>query len=240
MKLYYFTLVIRIGPGRGDYLLPPKMESEYTPQMKGDCTCQLLSESAYMTEYILRKMNQEFSFDCRRINLVCTNQPLRNRVLKFESVHEVDIPFDIKYFSYSPEEKQAYLYEVLTEGIQILCSLKGWDYALFEKHLLELRDSGFRVEHDFDGKKCRNGKLTAKLVGVQTMTETTCYVDFYRGRTMLQRSFLRSAEAETVRSSIQVERMEWVDEKTVAVYNYNNTEVYYATLDEQSNGSRVD
>lgn len=50
---------------------------------------------------------------------------------------------------------------------------------------------------------------------------------------MLQRSFLRSAHPETMVSSGQVERMEWVDEKTVAVYNYSNTEVYYATLDEQ-------
>lgn len=157
MKLYYFTLVIHVDSRRGGYLLPPEMESEYTPKMRGDYTSQLLNESAYMTEYILRKMNQEFSFDCRRINLICTNQPLRNRVYDYDSVHEVDIPFDFKYFSYSPEEKQAYLYEVLTEGIKILCSLKGWDYALFEKHLLELRDSGFRVEHDFNGKNVETG-----------------------------------------------------------------------------------
>ena len=32
----------------------------------------------------------------------------------------------------------------------------------------------------------------------------------------------------------QINRMEWVDEKTVAVYNYNDTEIYYATLQEEN------
>ena len=91
-----------------------------------------------------------------------------------------------------------------------------------------------KPRRDFGGKKCRNGKLTAKLFGVHTMTENTCYVDFYRGHKMLQRSFLRTADAEIGRCMVQIDRMEWVDEKTVAVYKYNNTEVYYATLEEDN------
>lgn len=235
MKLNFFTLVLNIGPGNGDYILPPGTALPAVPEAYNNITCQLLAESAYMTEYLMRKMNEEFSFNCRRINLVCTNQKLRNEIIDFESIHMIDIPFDIKYFSLpSLEEKQAYLYDVLTEGIKILCNLKGWDFSLWEKHLLELRKSGFRVEHDFGRKKCKNGTLTAKLFGVQSMTETTCYVDFYKGRKMLQRSFLRTAKQETVRSCIQVARMEWIDEKTVAVHDYFGTEVYYATLQEEN------
>ena len=235
MKLWIFSLLISTGLGNGEYILPPKMEALATPEMSAELLRQLMSESSYMTDYLRRKMNEEFSFDCRRINLVCTNQKLRNKIFNYDSVHEIDIPFDIKYFSLtSLEEKQEYLYDVLTEGIKILCDLKSWDFSLWEKHLLELRNSGFRVEHDFGGKKCKNGKLTAKLFGVHTMTENTCYVDFYRGRKMLQRSFLRTAWAEIGRCMVQIDHMEWVDEKTVAVYNYNDTEVYYATLEEDT------
>ena len=237
MKLYIFSLIISTGPGNGDYILPLEMEAIATPEMRAELKLQLMAESSYMTDYLRRKMNAEFSFDCRRINLVCTNQKLRNKIFNYDSVHEIDIPFDAKYFSLTTiEEKQAFLYDILTDGIKILCDLKGWDFSPWEKHLLELRDSGFRVEHDFGGKKCRNGNLTAKLFGVHTMTENTCYVDFYRGRKMLQRSFLRTAWAEIGRCMVQIDRMEWIDERTVAVYNYNNTEVYYATLQEENLG----
>ena len=235
MKLWIFSLVFCTGRGNGEYILPSEIEATYTPVKNSELLRKLMAESSYMTDYLRRKMNEEFSFDCRRINLNCTNQALREEIINHDSVHIIDIPFDIKYFSLpSLEEKQAYLYDVLTEGIKILCDRKGWDFSLWEKHLLELRNSGFRVEHDFGGKKCRNGKLTAKLFGVHTMTENTCYVDFYRGRKMLQRSFLRTADAEIGRCMVQIDRMEWVDEKTVAVYKYNNTEVYYATLEEDN------
>lgn len=235
MKLWIFSLIITIGNGKGGYIPSPEIEAVATREMRTELSTQLMTESSYMTDYLRRKMNEEFSFDCRRINLVCTNQKLRDKIYNFDSVHEIDIPFDIKYFSLPTlEERQAYLYDVLTEGIKILCELKGWDFSLWEKHLLELHDSGFRVEHDFGGKKCKNGKLTAKLFGVHTMTENSCYVDFYRGRKMLQRSFLRTADAEIGRCMVQIDRMEWVNEKTVAVYNYNNTEVYYVTLQEEN------
>ena len=235
MKLWLFSLVICTGINDGDYILPPEIATSYTPNKNADLLFNLMSESSYMMDYLRRKMNEEFSFDCRRINLNCTNQALRNKIFNYDSVHEIDIPFDIRYFSLpSFEEKQEYLYDVLTEGIKILCDLKDWDYSLWKKHLMELRNNGFRVEHDFNGKKCKNGKLIAKLHGVHTMMENTCYVDFYRGRKMLQRSFLRTADAEISRCMIQIDRLEWVDEKTVAVYNYNDTEVYYATLKEEN------
>jgi hypothetical protein len=235
MKLWIFSLTITIENVNGGYIPSPEMEVMTTREMRTKLAYQLADESSYMTDYLRRKMNEEFSFDCRRINLVCTNQKLRDKIYKFDSVHEIDIPFDIKYFSLPTlEEKQAYLYDVLTQGIKILCDRKGWDFSLWEKHLLELRDSGFRVEHDFGGKKCRNGKLTAKLFGVHTMTENNCYVDFYRGRKMLQRSFLRTTSVDIMLCMDQINRMEWVDEKTVAVYNYNDTEIYYATLQEEN------
>ena len=235
MKLWIFSLIITIENLNGGYIPPSEMEVMTTREMRTKLAHQLTDESSYMTDYLRRRMNEEFSFDCRRINLNCTNQALREKIFNYDSVHEIDIPFDIKYFSLPTlEEKQAYLYEILTEGIKILCDRKGWDFSLWEKHLLELRDSGFRVEHDFGGKKCRNGKLTAKLFGIHTMTENTCYVDFYRGRKMLQRSFLRTTSVDIMRCMDQTNRMEWVDEKTVAVYNYNDTEVYYATLQEEN------
>ena len=220
----------------GCCIVPPEIESVVTPEMCWEYRIQLSAESSYMTEYLRQKMNEEFSFDGHRINLVCTNTKLRNRIMRFDAVQAVDIPFDFKYFSLTTlEEKQSYLADVLTEGIKILCDLKGWDLSPWEKHLPKLRESGFHTEHTFPGKKSPDRKLTAKMFCMQTMTETTCYIDFYRGRKMLQRSFVRTGWADWIRCSwVQIVRMEWIDNRTVAVYNYNDTEVYYATLQEEN------
>ncbi len=258
MKMRAFTLTIAVIHATlenghyifrakdGDYILPlengacivpPEMESVVTPEMCWEYNSQLSDESSYMTEYLRQKMNEEFSFDGHRINLACTNTKLRNRIMRFDAVQEVDIPFDFKYFSLTTlEEKQAYLADVLTEGIKILCDLKGWDFSPWEKHLPKLRESGFCTEHTFPGKKSPNGKLTAKLYCVQTMTETACYVDFYRGRKMLQRTFVRNGWPDWVRcKTVQLDRVEWIDDRNVAVCNYNGTEVFYATVEDPTN-----
>jgi hypothetical protein len=221
----------------GCCIIPPELASVVTPEMCWEYDIQLSAESSYMTEYLRQKMNEEFSFDGHRINLVCTNTKPRNRIMRFDAVQEVEIPFDFKYFSLTTlEEKQVYLADVLTEGIKILCDLKGWDFSLWERHLSKLRESGLCTEHTFPGKKSPNGKLTAKLYCVQTMTETTCYVDFYRGRKLLQRSFVRTGWADWIRcKTVQLDRVEWIDDHNVAVCNYNGTEVFYATVDDPTN-----
>jgi len=239
MKLYYFSLYTNIAtqteadanPKARFCVIPEEISPILTQDMIRDWERQLLAESAHLTEYMMRAMNREFSFDCHRINLLCVSGEPRATVRKDGSLHEMDIPFDAKYFTYPPQQRQAYLYEVLVEGIRLLCMRKEWDFSLFEKHLIALRDGGFYVEHDFDGKKCKNGKLTAKLIGVQTLTETSVYVDFYQGRKHLQRTFLRTAPQETTRSSIYVHHMKWVDDKTVVITDYWDKEPYYATLE---------
>ena len=206
MKLNYFTLVL-------DLCYP------YTDETKGWCS-QLLSESAYMTEYILRAMNSEFSFDCKRINLTCTTTPLRSGIRKFGSVHEVDIPFDLAYFQMTPEEKEQYLYQVLTVGIGLLCKEKQWDYAPFEKHLLALREGNFHVEFYLPKRQCRNGKLMAKVFGVQTMQSATFYIDFFEGRKMILRKPFMVTQTESMLYNFRIAQVEWADERTVVIYDY--------------------
>lgn len=217
------------------------MKLNYLSMVLGNCypineetntwCSQLLSESAYMTEYIMRAMNSEFSFDCKRINLVCTNSSLRKGVRDFDSVHEIDVPFDLAYFDMTFEQKELYLYQVLTDGLRILCEEKRWDFALFEKHLITLHDGGFRVEFYLAKRQCKNKKYLAKVFGVQNMQKAIFYVDFFEGRKLIQRKPLMVTRTESMLYNYRIAHIEWSDHQTVSVYNYPKTELTKVSVD---------
>lgn len=227
MKLYYFTLIIQSW----NIEIPEKLLQVYPSEVIQNWDCQLLNESAYITEYVMRAMNAEFDFDCRRINFVCTNKELRKGIRKFESVHELDVPFQMDYFLYTPEQKQQYLFEVVYKGIQLLCEYKQWDFSLFEKHLIALRDGGFHVEFYLDKRQCRQGNTTAKVFGVQTMTETTFYVDFFQKRKLIARKPLMVTPTDCMRYRYSIDDIAWVNDTTVAVSDFLKRNVFYVSMD---------
>lgn len=228
MKLNYFTLIFQ----KYNANISAEILTSTTEEQRRRWTDTLLRESAYMTEYILRAMNREFSFDCKRINFICTNHPLRDGVRKIGSVHEIDVPFNIEYFFFSDKQKEAYLFEVLYEGLKILCKAKEWDFALFEKHLLSLRDRGFSVEFYLDKKRCKREQTVAIPFGVQTMHETTFYMDFFQKRKLVLRKPLMITRTESMLYNYKIDHMAWIDDNTVAVYDYPETNVVYVNMDD--------
>ena len=209
MKLNYFTMVLTHDTPKTDTL---------------DIWCTrrdlLLRESAYMTEYMLRAMNKEFKFDCARINLVCTEGPLKEGFKNFDGVHEIDVPFDYSYFSLTDvKEKEKYLYRALFEGTKILCKTKIWDFAPFEKHLVQLRDDNFYVDFYHRVKQSPDKKTVAKLYCVQTMAEATFYIDFFVKRKLAQRKLCMVQRTESMLYNFRMNKLVWKDDKTVQVLN---------------------
>lgn len=226
MKLNYLTIVFDKSRNMiPDSILKTTSESE----IDGWCS-QLLSESAFMTEYILRATNKEMRFDCKRINFICTNIEPRIGIRDFESVHELDVPFDIAYFSYSPEKKKDYLFEFLTTGFRILCKIKNWDFRLFEGHLNILRESQYHVEFYLENRQKKNGNTVAKVFGIQTMFEATFYVDFIQKNKLVQRKPLMVTRTESMLYKYYIDHIVWVDSNTVAVYDFMENNVVYVSM----------
>ena len=96
----------------------------YTDDELHSMSIRLSRESAYITDYIKRGADEEFNFNCVRINLACTLPPMRDKIRKFESVHEIDVPFNLDYFSMSPGQKQEYLIDLKNNEGKTVCKSK--------------------------------------------------------------------------------------------------------------------
>ena len=199
---------------------------KYTDDELRSMGIRLRHESAYITDYIKRGANEEFKFNCGRINLACTLPPVKDGIRKFESVHEIDVPFNLDYFSMSPRQKEEYLIEVIEAGLRRFCDAENWDFSVFQKHIDALRSSSNCVGFYVPQKSCRNGQLSAKVYCIQNMTETIYFMDFFFKRTLIQRKFFAVScpMADSYRSNIY--RMEWNDDKTVSIYRYATDQLY--------------
>lgn len=198
----------------------------YTDDELRSMSIRLSRESAYITDYIKRGANEEFKFNCVRINLACTLPPMRDKIRKFESVHEIDVPFNLDYFSMSPGQRQEYLIDVTEDGLKRFCAAEAWDFSVFQKHIDALRADSSCVEFYIPKKSCRNGQLSAKVYCVQNMTETIYFMDFFFKRKLIQRKFFAVSLPLTAFYRSNVYRMEWSDDKTVSVYDYVTDGLY--------------
>lgn len=182
---------------------------------------QLVSESAYMTEYVLREVNKSFSFDCVRINLVCKSDDYQKGKTFFcDSVFMVDVPFSDEYFTYTDHnEKEQYLYSALTEGLKLLCEVKNWDFTVFDNALKSLKENNFKVNFYHKIKQSPDRKTVAKLYCEQTMSEATFYMDFFVKRKLVQRKLCTVTPTAFARYNFRLNQLRWKDEKTVQVIN---------------------
>ncbi|MBQ8287914.1 MAG: hypothetical protein IJX76_03985 [Clostridia bacterium] len=221
MKLYYFTFCLS--------------HIAYTPDENRYYGRILRNESAYLTEYMLRALNTEFKFDCRRINIMCCGEGyVRPKVIESDHVLLLDVLFDIKYFSMTSKEKEQYLFGLLTSSLKKICEFKKWDFSIFEKHLNNLESNGFKVDFYVESKGlCRNGDTVAKIYAEQSMKEIQFYVDFFKKRTFLKRKRIDvTTEPRSMRYNWDVNHIQWIDDKTVAVYSADKTNVVCVSMDD--------
>ena len=221
MKLRYLTLCNNLF----------NKELPYTNNELRQFGVRLQHESAYITDYIKRGANEKFKFNCIRLNLACTIPPMSEKIRKFESVSEIDVPFDMNYFSMTHMQKEQYLIDVTENGLQRFCNCEGCDFSIFKKHIDLLRTNSSSVEFYIPKKTCKKDQLSAKIYCIQNMTESIFFVDFFFKRTLIKRKFFAVSwpTAETYRSNIF--RLEWSDEKTVSIYTWTGELYSQVTLD---------
>jgi len=218
MKLRYLTLC-------------DDLFKEHSPYTKEEMRCfgaRLRQESAYITDYVKRGVNEEFEFDCARLNLCCTLSQPRDNIRKAESVHEIDVPFDMDYFSMTPPQKQQYLIDITENGLQRFCECEGWDFSFFKKHIDLLRSNPSFAEFYIPKKSCRKDQLSAKVYCYQNMTESIFFVDFFFNKSLIRRKFFAASSPDAFWYRSNIFRLEWSDKKTVSIYTW--TDQLYAKV----------
>ncbi len=189
------------------------------------------SESQYMCEYLIRALGS-FHCGCSRINFWYTDGDLDPKIHEYFRIIDMDVPFDFRYCSMSPDEKKEYMFQLLTSSLRALCERKEWDFAIFKKHLDALEENHYNVEFYVKNKICRNGKYTAKVFSVHDLDKAEFFVDFIEKRKVIQRKPLLTCGTSWADYPRFLGEFKWIDEKTVALYAKYGDKVFYASMDD--------
>ena len=92
-------------------------------------------------------------------------------------------------------------------------------------------EKNFFVDQYYMIKQSPDRKTVAKLYCVQTMTEATFYMDFYVKRKLFQRKPCMVLETDHLCHALTIDHLNWKDNQTVQVVQFNNTIVAEVTMD---------
>jgi hypothetical protein len=159
----------------------------------------LMIESAFMTDFVVRKLAKEKFFNCSRINFVChTNrESMKDQWYVVLGVMMYNIYFDDTYFEKSDEEKTEYLYHLLYSSLEEMCGKLNWDFEKFRMAMEELKDNNF--ESNFYSKlKAKRGNITARVYCEQKMRVINYYVDFFHKKELISRHHFHQTMSDVI------------------------------------------
>ena len=111
-----------------------------------------------------------------------------------------------------------YLYDFLYQSCKTLCSQKDWDFAPFEDAFLKLKENNYIGTH-YVRLKCRQGKVTAQLYGVQEIDKVDFFLEFRTRKGVLCRKFLFRSLQNTRDYSPHLGKLEWTENGEIILYN---------------------
>ena len=193
---------------------------------------QLMNDSACITEYLVRNIQQKDYFDCRRINFICKEDEIKNRISELDKILEMDVPFDNDYFNWTNEKKQEYLYDLAYNSFHTLCKRKNWDFEVIKSRLEELKALNFCYSFD-TGLRCTQNKVTVKLIGVQTMEKVSFYAVSRRIKD--KKFFMLETKPNVLEYHWSLGELKWLDDNTVALFNTDNKLVNSIDLSDEIN-----
>lgn len=191
-----------------------------------------MNDSACITEYLVRNIQQKDYFDCRRINFICKEGEIKNRISELDKILEMDVPFDNDYFNWTNEKKQEYLYDLAYTSFRILCQRKNWDFEVIKSKLEELKALNFCYSFD-TGLRCSQNKVTVKLIGIQTMEKVSFYAVSRRIKD--KKFFMLETKPNVLEYHWSLGELKWLDDSAVALFNTNNKFVNSIDLSNEIN-----
>ena len=140
-------------------------------------TQQLIRESSFITEHIVRRLQAYSFFNCGRINFICCNNQSRYGVREAYGICEMDISFDPMYFSLSVEEKTHYLFNLLYSSIKELCDFKQWNFSFFQNAFKELESNNY-TSCFYTKLSVKHNGNSARVLGMQKLESLSFYLEY--------------------------------------------------------------
>lgn len=184
---------------------------------------RLMRESTFICEHLERELKKrKIKYGCSRLNFNCKdNGNIREGFAKCEGLGQVDIPFDIKYYSMDKGEKISYICYLLICGFEKYCNLCNMDITPVKEILAEMKERNYLVDF-YALKPCRRGDYTAKLYCIQDMENANFYVELYqKGKLIKQIPFYKTLPGYLGYFS-DLGKLEWLDDDTVCLYSHPN------------------
>ena len=186
----------------------------------------LMIESAFMTDFVVRKLAKEKFFNCSRINFVChtKRESMKEQWYVVLGVMMYNIYFDDTYFEKSDEEKIKYLYHLLYSSLEEMCGKLNWDFDKFRVAMEELKDNNF--ESNFYSKlKVKRGNITAKVYCEQKMRVINYYVDFFHKKELISRHHFHQTMSDVIIYTYDLGFLEWTEDKQIHMYSRTRSEL---------------
>ena len=184
---------------------------------------QLTEESSFITEYIVRELKMIKGLPylgCERLNLICKTDDIKPSITKFNSIWQLDVLFDMSYFSFEPKQKREYLYHLIYEALQSLVLEMQMDFTPFQLILDKLKQNDFMV--DFYTKcKCKKGNYTARLYCVQNMKTSTFYVEITRKKALVCKVPLFDTKPNIMNYDRYLGELLWDDQEVIFLVDKN-------------------
>jgi hypothetical protein len=186
----------------------------------------LMIESAFITDFVVRKLAQEKFFNCSRINFVChtKRESKKDQWYVVLGVMMYNIYFDDTYFEKSDEEKTKYLYHLLYSSLEEMCGKLSWDFDKFRVAMDELKDNNF--ESNFYSKlKAKRGNITARVYCEQKMRVINYYVDFFHKKELISRHHFHQTMSDVIIYTYDLGFLEWTEDKQIHMFSRTRSEL---------------
>ena len=187
-------------------------------------TQQLIRESSFVTEHIVRRLQAHSFFNCGRINFICCTDQTRYGVREAYGICEMDISFDPMYFSFSIEEKTHYLFDLLYSSIKDLCDLKQWDFTLFQNAFKELKSNNYTSCFYTKLSVKRKGNC-ARVLGMQKLDSLSFYLEYSSTKNRKELFHLFDSKQSCFDYDRFLGKLFWKGENEIVLLDKDNVEI---------------
>lgn len=180
---------------------------------------QLMEESSFLTEHLVRQLVGCKVFPCRRINFICKASPTSESLSICGRIVELDVPFCEKYFEMDEKERTNYLYNLLYISIERFCSITQINFDMFNSIFDSIKSNDYTCFFD-TGIKCKGtNNALVKISAKQTLNNAEFYADYYDNGKLVNRKPLFKSKPCIFDYDRFLGKLEWHDDDTIRLHS---------------------
>lgn len=192
-------------------------------------TQQLIRESSFITEHLVRGSQNQSSFPCSRINFICCSTNLREGTRNYGGISEIDVLFDPTYFSLSAEQKERYLFDFLYSSMFRFCKFSKLNFSHFQDLFQEIKNNNYS-SHFYTKLESQYNGIHARLFGVQQMDKLLFYLEFSGRNRKPTTMFLFDSKPNAFDYDRCLGRLEWQESQKIDLIGKDGNVFLSATL----------